>query len=495
MKALTHEDQLTLLRQLSGMGSHGRAEGESEEAFPRTFHPVVEHARAFDPDVALIIGPRGSGKTELFRAVIGRRLLPAIARHAPEVRLPPLEPARTRWVPGYPIGAGFPDARGLRRFVDRQGGSPEPTMELWFCYLVRSLREHLDVEAKNSLRRIFSIQGADAIANYDAFRRAGDSPLLALDRLDEKLQKTDSRIFVGYDELDTLGGAVWEVMSTGIRGLVAFWATYTRRWRRIRAKIFLRTDLFQRHATAGGADLAKLAANRAELVWADRNLYAMLLKRIANTSEELHDYCEATHIKFHEDSELHLVPDLTRAEQAKPFVDRLVGPYMGANIKKGLVFRWLLDHIRDGRGHALPRPLVRLVEEASTYELNSGGRTRPPRLLRPVSLRAALDVVSKEHVTQSIDEWPWLSGLRDRLSGDQVPWDRRQQVEKRIALNFAGSWGARPEIRPPTEEPRELVDYLVETGVFRARSDERIDVPDLFLAGLGLKRKGGVRRN
>src|SRR3990172_7225867 len=46
----------------------------------------------------------------------------------------------------------------------------------------------------------------------------------------------------------------WGTMSAGIRGLVAFWSSYARRWRRIRAKIFIRTDLFQRHATAGGAD-------------------------------------------------------------------------------------------------------------------------------------------------------------------------------------------------------------------------------------------------
>jgi hypothetical protein len=31
-------------------------------------------------------------------------------------------------------------------------------------------------------------------------------------------------------------------------------------------------------------------------------------------------------------------------------------------------------------------------------------------------------------------------------------------------------------------------------GVFRVRSDDRIDVPDLFMAGLGLSLKGGARK-
>ena len=47
--------------------------------------------------------------------------------------------------------------------------------------------------------------------------------------------------------------------------------------------------------------------------------------------------------------------------------------------------------------------------------------------------------------------------------------------------------------RPPFNG-RDLLDYLVEIGILRRRGDERIDAPDLLLAGLGLKRKGGVRR-
>ena len=46
----------------------------------------------------------------------------------------------------------------------------------------------------------------------------------------------------------------------------------------------------------------------------------------------------------------------------------------------------------------------------------------------------------------------------------------------------------------PANNAHEMIDYLVEVGIFRERTRERIDVPDLFLSGLGLKRKGGVRK-
>jgi hypothetical protein len=75
----------------------------------------------------------------------------------------------------------------------------------------------------------------------------------------------------------------------------------------------------------------------------------------------------------------------------------------------------------------------------------------------------------------------------------EVPWDRRQ-VERALGKDWDVTWGAKQGVSPPADSAHEMVDYLVEVGIFRDRSDGRIDVPDLFLAGLGLKRKGGVVR-
>ncbi len=55
------------------------------------------------------------------------------------------------------------------------------------------------------------------------------------------------------------------------------------------------------------------------------------------------------------------------------------------------------------------------------------------------------------------------------------------------------SWSSRGSIRPPADRPTDLVDYLIELGIFRQRYNGKIDVPDLYLFGLRLRRKGGVR--
>ena len=74
----------------------------------------------------------------------------------------------------------------------------------------------------------------------------------------------------------------------------------------------------------------------------------------------------------------------------------------------------------------------------------------------------------------------------------------RRYAEKDLARDWDKDWGGQSgqseTIQPPVDKPSELVDYLVEIGVFRLRPEGRIDVPDLFLNGLGMTRKGGVAR-
>ncbi|MBI4562774.1 MAG: hypothetical protein HY724_12080 [Candidatus Rokubacteria bacterium] len=478
-----------LLIDLQTVGGEGRAEGEPLDRIPKGYYPVPEHVRALHPEVVLIVGPRGAGKTEIARVLTEAGLGSAVGRHAPALRLPAGE---AQWRKGYPLGAEGFDLGGLGRFLAEIGSRVEAVRELWFTYLVRVLHDTLDEQARSALKRLLKLQGGAVQENHRAFLQAGDEPVLALDGLDQRLQKQDSFIFIAYDELDTLGGGDWSAMEASIRGLVAFWAAYARRWRRIRAKIFLRTDLFDRHATSGGADLAKLAAGRVELSWSDRDLYAMLLKRIANTSDALYEYVKGARpsARWSDDEALGHVPALDSWQEARPVVERMVGAYMGAGQKKGLVYRWLLDHVRDGRGRALPRPFVRLVEEAARIELSGPEPLRHPLLLHPGALRRGLDRVSEQHVAHARDEWPWLDSLKACFNGQLVPWDRERDV---VRLLEGMKPAQEPEKRPPFEG-RDLLDYLIEVGILRRRADGRIDAPDLFLAGLGLKRKGGVRR-
>jgi len=480
------DERRQLLDGISRMGDSGRAEGAHTDQLAKGFYPVAEHLRVLDTDVVLVVGPRGSGKTQITRMLTDGNLSQAIARFAPRVRLPKY----AQWVAAYPAGREIFDGSGLRDFIRRKGGSASDVLrDVWLAYLLRRLRKHLSQKSQSRLAPLFAPPAADVSAVYEAMRGLGADPVVALDEFDRDLEERGQHMFLTYDELDTLGHGDWRLVEAGIRGLVALWAAYTRRWQHLRAKVFLRTDLYERHAKVGGADLYKLAASRVELNWSDRDLYAMLLKRIANADDRLTDYLKAAKgIEWKEDAKLGQIPVLTRWEDARPGIERMVGPYMGANQKKGLVHRWMLDHVRDGVGRAYPRPLVQMVELAAARDRTQAESLSKPRLLQPVSLRLALDRVSVDHVVQARDEFPWLDEIRACLSKNPlVPYS-----DKDATILLEGIPAS--SVNRPPYEGKELLDYLIELGILRRRPDLRVDAPDLFLSGLGLRRKGGVRR-
>ena len=126
-----------------------------------------------------------------------------------------------------------------------------------------------------------------------------------------------------------------DLVRTAVRGLVALWSANTRRWRRLRGKIFLRSDLYEQSATAGGADFAKLAANRAEISWSDRNLLAMLVRRLANSGDALRNYCEKSRIDLEDGGDLGWLPNLRKSDDARPLSSGWSAPTWVPASRKG----------------------------------------------------------------------------------------------------------------------------------------------------------------
>jgi hypothetical protein len=488
MAKLTKQDAQQLLTLIAEMGSAGSAEAEPDANFLSRYLPLPEHARALDPQVVLVIGDRGAGKTELFRAIQFPAGLRAIRRLSTAGSLP--DPSKSSWLVGYcTSGTEYPAQSVFREFSrDKQ---PADLQLLWLGLLLRCLHR-----ANIPLTNQLPPQVQQALASdcalpilFRAIQQELEECFRTLDRIDAGSAETDRWVFVNYDELDRVSAGDWNELRTILRGLVQFWSSYARRWKRLRPKIFLRRDLFDRVALFG-PDVSKIAAQRVELVWTARNLYALSAKRLVNHSPLLRQYFDPVLPPGEDRQELGWCPTAPKDEDYRKFIERMCGRFMGAEPAKGQSFTWIINHLQDGFRRVLPRSMVRFFESAAEIERRNQ-KAEPPRLLHHTSMRAAVDQVSLSRVQEIEDEeFPWMKTVRSRLqtTHPQVPIER-WELERLLVIDWAGT-----SERPPETSGHSLLQLLIELGIFYLRADGRVDARDLYLKGFGLKRKGGVAR-
>ncbi len=485
MKADQQSALLSQLRNAMGAGA-----AETDQLGPSHFLPVAEHLRVLEPTAKLILGAKGSGKSGLFAQLtdpVAARRLGEIAE-ASRIRTTPLD--RTDWVTGFTIsGLLFPSSEVLGPRIKALGTEFRLG---WLALLVRALLESgLElVEPPTIVRELGTLSGTDVMRPVEALRSDDVRVEVSgwLDAIERQLVERDRWLFVVYDDLDVLSQDDWKVVQDGIGELVRYWATASRRYRRLQPKLFMRSDIYNRIAV--GPDIGKLSLGGVELQWTAGDLYAMLVKRMVSSSDQLREYLRPTGLKFDEDAVFGPLPSARSERSYKPFADRIVGPFMGANVRKGYTYTWIPNHLQDGNGLLFPRPAVQLFDSAAKQEQRQS-RAEGQALLHHSSLRAALDDVSNARVRELTEqEFPWMEPLAEefRQHGYRVPFPR---VEFERALSQV-RWP--DHAVPPSTEPAELAEHLEELGIARRRTDGRFDIGDLYLYGLGLKRKGGVAR-
>ncbi|MGC4065691.1 MAG: hypothetical protein QM784_13795 [Polyangiaceae bacterium] len=177
------KNQEKLLTLLSRMGSNGRAESERPDVFCRMFYAPKEHLGALDPEVSLILGPRGSGKTALFRAVTEFGLSEALRARHPRARIH----QRCNWQPVKLYDKPFPDQTQLRTFFESQVLTEDASNAYWQCVLVRALWNRLDSRGKSECAAIGTAE-ATTTSFLASGQRCSEAAATALDRIDDALE-------------------------------------------------------------------------------------------------------------------------------------------------------------------------------------------------------------------------------------------------------------------------------------------------------------------
>jgi hypothetical protein len=483
---LEQVDASKILDALIHLHSSGTAENEPEDLFLKRFLPLPDHGRALEPAAFLIIGGRGAGKSALFQALQYPAGIRAIMDVAPKVSREQID--RTTWLVGYSSrGTDFPAEMVIRKFSrDRTAFDFQL---LWLGLLLRCLHRSKPLLAIQGGPLQFMLNAPSVSINdvFGTMDAATEEGISLLDRCDKELLEKDKWAFVTYDELDKLCASDWESQTIILRGLIQFWSGHARRWQRLRPKIFLRKDLFER--ALAGTDVSKISAQRVELNWTVRGLYALLAKRLVNQDALLKDYLREVLPDGKEYGELGWRPTAPREEEYRSMIEKMCGPYMGVNPKKGRTFLWIPKHLEDSNGRVLPRSMIRLFESAAEMERDAP-RAEWPRIIHYTALRGALDKVSVDRFNEIKEEFLWIEKVRMALKplNIKVP---AEKLELQRALDI--DWSQEPNT-PPERGSYGLLQFLGELGIFYIRSDGRVDVRDIFLDGLGLKRKGGVKK-
>jgi hypothetical protein len=296
-------------------------------------------------------------------------------------------------------------------------------------------------------------------------------------------------LFITYDELDRLLPN-YNQLSAPIRELLAVWLDRWRRWERIRPKIFLRKDLFREEFLAF-PDASKLRGHKVEITWQTSSLYRLLAKRMANAGEAIRNYLElhVQRMPFRQAGVLGLLPD-SNEDAVKALMNTIVGPYMGADPRRGVTYRWIPNHLQDAAGQIAPRAFLKLFALAAGTRRDRVDQLTGTYLLRPTDLQGALMDTSTDRIRELQEEYPWMEALKEALKGLEVPVERH----KFLAALRKTEWSQEAERMLPDKSPLSVFSYLRDIGVVALRTDGKVNVPEIYLYGFQLKRRGGISR-
>ncbi len=483
--ALNSEERRNLLNSLLALCKRDAEDpSESSQDFLRRFYKHPQCDQVMTPEIVLILGVRGAGKSALFKYLQAVRDFPG----GSTLILPASQ--KDLWTQGHGTGENFPQSGVLGPLVAQKNTKDTAEM-FWLGRLLVALMR---------VPRIAPILESSLGPLYSQLKNFGNSPSSwldniaskreeaygALDQIERNLKQDSLRLFVAYDNLDVLTPDI-EASKRLIRQLLRQWLGFSNRYAFFRGKIFLRVDLFK-SSELDFPDSSKLAGKSINLTWGKSQLYALLFKRMANLSGEWAEYlkslCPALILEKKE--ALGFVPQNVGEQEQADIINGLVSEMMGKTAKKGRTVKWIPNNLQDGNGVSVPRSIFSLFGNAATHE-TTDPKAKRRQLLTPDDLRYGLVEASKARVSEIGEEMPWVERACKILEGKRVPL-KRHECEKyftQLQLNENDN-------ECPAHNPSELIDWLHNVGVLRLTKDGRIHMPDIYRLAFGVKRIGGV---
>lgn len=472
----------------------GNVDAESEEELAERFVRTQGFGKISDKDTLIILGPKGSGKSALFR------LYTDFKDQAEDLlgeNLPP-----NVHIVKATGGSDFRslDNRNLQKIKNQDGFSYE---DFWEIYIGIKVAEKLgeagytsDGELGNVLRalneqkdwRLLPVvktvwdycigdppsSGKLSYGNFSIELGSSDGVFdteILLKNEQSLLSENDETVWLLLDRIDELESKNPEKRKELLEALFRTQLTFLGRFDNIRLKIFLRTDIW---SELNFVNKSHVSDKRIELRWNDSQLLKMINKRMLQ-SDLIKEYVEGT---IDTGINIEDIESFDTGSQKDIFYSVFEDTvYPGE--REAELFDWMTTRIKDGHGGKYPRELISFCNAAVREEM---GRDEHPedRLINGYSVRDAYETVSNQRVNTFLSEFPDLEEHFDKF-------DTKKTAEYSYDDLYTMFEGLDPS-------PKNAVDRMVDIGFLRTDRDDEGDrvyeIPRLYREGIGLVIRG-----
>jgi len=477
MKLETYEcDKIrNVLRELDPKSSSSAA-----QPLPlKQIYAPIAHRNALDIERPLVVGNRGTGKSVWSGALADSVTRRAIAEN---YKMPVLR--KTEVVLGFHEGAGkvegvAPSNRTLSALL-KKSVSPE---YIWIAVLLKAVSEFTGARQNKSISDIASWVQNNPEACEAKLRKA-----------DEFFTKSDKKFLIVFDALDRLG-ANWSEIRPLTHGILQL-ALEMQSYKSLRAKVFMRTDQYKDAIVFNFPDASKIRASTVQLSWHPTELYGLLFKLLMS------DGRSSTSINKLYRAEtgfaISAYTDISNPDVQKPLFNSIAGEFMGSDHRRGRTYTWIIDHLADAFQETTPRSFLVTLQRAAS------GRVPPVNtVIDHHGIREGVQSASGIRVDQLSEDYPWISSALSDLEGLEVPcppasfvkrWQDNRTIKTIVDITTQTQLPGPVELEGMSSKPESLLlESLINIGVIEVRSEEKINMPDIFRVAAKMKRRGGVR--
>ena len=490
---------------------------ESEKISKAQLYLPWSHSRALRLESSLVIGARGVGKSVWSQAL---QDLAQKERH--EILPENLFPYPLQVSSGFgtvPKRASYPPPETFEALLSQHNHS---AYAVWQAVLCRALATTMGQDTQQAIPMGNWRETVAWVVAND-----GESVAALMEQADKWFQEHNEGFLLVFDALDRVSSTGrWRIVDQAIRDLMCL-TLQLKASRRLHAKVFLRTDQYERGNFADIPDLSKLQATRVELVWSAIDLHGLLWQRLtnapSNTSTSTRDRFR-TWCHIADASQRSLLDLLDSSDQwgggpgptptvregerwplprvlqqndqlQRVLFEKLAGPWMGTD-RRGVPYLWIVNHLADGQGQTSPRSFLAALRQAAEDSLQR--YEDYPLALHYESLKRGVQAASQIRINELAEDHPWMKELMKPLKGLLVPC-APDQFEDRWQTNFGQVPDKVPDLpeRLPERLHRQgsqgVMDYLEQLGLITFMLNGRINMPDLYRLGFRLGRRGGIK--